>query len=603
MTRLSKRRSRRRQELLWHRACKAGEDDNGSAACGAATRRKTMSQEPTGGTRHSFRVRVLAAAAVAVALLTAALIGVKLWSGRRPAGEPANPVPAPDKDARLARGEELFLNSCAGCHGEKGDGAGPAARFLYPKPRDFTQGKFRLVTTVNHIPSDDDLLHVITRGMPGSAMFPFGHLSEEDRRALVAYVRHLTRTGVEAWARQQAAIGGEVDEEEIGDQVKNLTTPGDPLEVPADLAAPSPEAIARGQARYPGLCAACHGKTGKGDGTQDQRDDNGMPIQPRDFTRGIFKGGRDPRQLYARIMIGIPGGPMPGSSLGLVPADAGDLINFILSLSNPASQEKVEHRRTRLLARRSSASLGEAISQEAWNAAESVHLVVSPLWWRNYAEPDLHVQALHDGQTLVLRLTWQDETRNDRVIRPQDFEDMAAVQLFKGSPEPFLGMGAAGRPVDVWLWRAGAQSGSGPFADMDTAYPNMAVDMYPFEKTGNGPRPHAPEQQPRDFLTAEAAGNQRADPAAAARAASHQATGFGSLTMRPSVSQLVKAWGEWKDGRWTVVLRRPLQVDAAAGLPLAAGDKLSIAFALWDGAAGDRNGQKLVSIWHDLELE
>jgi mono/diheme cytochrome c family protein len=29
----------------------------------------------------------------------------------------------------------LFDQHCAQCHGEKGDGNGPAARFLYPKPR------------------------------------------------------------------------------------------------------------------------------------------------------------------------------------------------------------------------------------------------------------------------------------------------------------------------------------------------------------------------------------------------------------------------------------------------------------------------------------
>jgi hypothetical protein len=33
------------------------------------------------------------------------------------------------------------------------------------------------------------------------------------------------------------------------------------------------------------------------------------------------------------------------------------------------------------------------------------------------------------------------------------------------------------------------------------------------------------------------------------------------------------------------------------------GQRYSIAFAVWDGAASDRNGQKLVSIWHDLEVE
>jgi dimethylsulfide dehydrogenase subunit gamma/complex iron-sulfur molybdoenzyme family reductase subunit gamma len=73
--------------------------------------------------------------------------------------------------------------------------------------------------------------------------------------------------------------------------------------------------------------------------------------------------------------------------------------------------------------------------------------------------------------------------------------------------------------------------------------------------------------------------------------------------MRPRLSQLVSATGKNREGRWTVILRRPLKVKAEDGIPLAPGDRLSIAFALWDGAAGDRNGQKLVSIWHDLQLD
>jgi DMSO reductase family type II enzyme heme b subunit len=66
---------------------------------------------------------------------------------------------------------------------------------------------------------------------------------------------------------------------------------------------------------------------------------------------------------------------------------------------------------------------------------------------------------------------------------------------------------------------------------------------------------------------------------------------------------VVSAHGEWHDGVWTVTLTRPLTVPSEAGLSLAPGDQVSIAFALWDGAAGDRNGQKMVSIWQDLKLE
>src|SRR5262249_41441717 len=158
--------------------------------------------------------------------------------------------------------------------------------------------------------------------------------------------------------------------------------------------------------------------------------------------------------------------------------------------------------------------------------------VASPLWWRNYADPALQVAALHEGKQLAIRLTWLDATKNDQAVRPQDFEDMAAVQLYKGSPEPFLGMGGADRALDVWLWRAAWTGKPGTAADVDTAYPNMAVDSYPFEQSGKGPRPHAADRQDKDFLTAHAAGNQLADPSQALTAGNLQAKGFGTLTMR-----------------------------------------------------------------------
>jgi mono/diheme cytochrome c family protein len=505
---------------------------------------------------------------------------------------------------RAANGKELYANYCVQCHGETGDGNGPAAKYLNPKPRDFRSGKFRVVTTVNRVPSDQDLMQVLTRGMPGSAMLPFAHLSEADRQALVAHVRELTRKAIEEKVRQEAAdFGEQVNPAELAKILDRAMRPGDVIEIPRDLP-PSgdKESIARGQKLYAQQCAACHGTTGKGDGQQDMRDDDGVAVTPRDFTRGIFKGGSDRQQLYLRIVTGMPGTPMPANTL-IKATEVGDLMNYVQSLFDPAAQAKVEHKRTRLVARRTSGALPADADADAWRAAEPVRIVVSPLWWRNYAEPDLHVAALHDGKTVAIRLTWQDATRNDRPVRPQDFEDMAAVQLFQGSPEPFLGMGAANQAVDVWLWRASWQALADGPVDVDTAYPNMAVDLYPFERAGNGPRSHSIEQQLRDFITAWAAGNLNADPARPFTGSSLGAKGFGTLTMRPRTSQLVSAKGTWKEGRWTVVLRRPLDVGAEGGLPLAPGSKLSMAFALWDGAAGDRNGQKLVSIWHDLELE
>lgn len=510
---------------------------------------------------------------------------------------PEQPKPTGShEETALAAGKLLYETNCLQCHGERGDGIGPAAVFLYPKPRDFRSGKFRLVTTSNRLPSDADLMQVISRGMPGSAMFPFGHLAEGDRQQLVGYVRQLTRQGIEERLRQAAAAAGDdVDPIQLAKDVAQLAQVGEAMKLPADLPT-GVESVARGRTLYMAQCATCHGETGKGDGVKEQKDDDGTPTRPRDFTRGIFKGGRDPLQLFARIAIGMPGTPMPASP-HLKPEQIGDLVNFTQSLSDSAAQAKVEHRRTTITARRLSASFSptDFASDDAWRSIPTVPVVVSPLWWRDYAEPDLQIQAAHDGTTVAIRLSWNDPTVNDRTWRTEDFEDMAAVQLFKGQVEPFLGMGSAASALDLWLWRASWQA---PVA----AATESKLDDYPFDAPGYQELTRNGGGLP-DFLTARAAGNLHTNANRDRTASSLTAKGFGSTTFRPKTSQAVSAQGNWANGRWTVVIRRSLAVGPEEGLSLAAGEKCSIAFALWDGAARDRNGQKLVSIWHDLKLE
>jgi mono/diheme cytochrome c family protein len=435
-------------------------------------------------------------------------------------------------------------------------------------------------------------------------MFPFAQLPETERRELVSHVRTLMRTAMEERLRREAKErGDDLSAGELSEGLQRILDAGPPLEVPVNFASLGPESVIRGRELYLRTCAPCHGTTGKGDGMQDQRNDDGTPTRPRDFTRGIFKGGRDPRQLYARIMLGMPGSPMPGSVGNQQPADVGDLVQFVLSIASAEAQKKVEHNRRQLVAYRVNSLLSDKIPEVLWSKVSAVPVVISPLWWRDYAEPDLQVQAIHDGQSLALRLSWADGTRNDQAVRPQDFEDMAAVQFFKGLREPFLGMGLADHSVDIWLWRASWHGKPEAYADVDATYPHMAVDLYPYEKAGNGARPHATENQSREFLAAQAAGNLRSDPRAPFTGNNLTARGVGSLTMRPRTSQLVSGDGEWHDGRWTIILRRPLNSPADAGLELGPGERVSIAFALWDGASRDRNGQKLVSIWHDLEIQ
>lgn len=505
---------------------------------------------------------------------------------------------APEKPAGQASGQDLYVRLCASCHGEKGDGQGPAARFLNPRPRDFGEAQFRLVTTSNNIPTDADLTRVLRQGMPGSAMFPFGHLSDQEITSLVKEVRRLIRTGQEQKIRKATADAGEdLEAEDLARTLDIVTKPGNPIAMPAELPRATKESIARGDKLYHDQkvgCVSCHGDTGKGDGVQDQRNNDGLPTRPRDFTRGIFKSGRDARLLYARVMRGMPGTPMPAAPF-LSAEQGGDIVNYILSLAPPEATEEVTHHRRRIVARRVKDSLDAGNLEPVWKNVKAAPIVVTPLWWRDQAHPDLSMAAVHDGKTLAIRLSWHDATANQQVTRADEFEDMAAVQLFKGSREPFLGMGATDQAIDLWLWRAGWQPQGTPAA--------AVLDDYPFDMPLYRGLIKGQEKDIPDFRTARAAGNLNARPNDKATASTLAAKGFGSTTFQPQASQLVTARAEWQAGRWTVVLRRPLQVKAGEGVALEPGDCCSIAFALWFGEVRDRNGQKMVSIWHDLTIE
>jgi mono/diheme cytochrome c family protein len=74
-------------------------------------------------------------------------------------------------EAQRESGKKLYLKYCSQCHGEKGDGEGYATPHLYPRPRNFTSGKFKVRTTPNGaLPTHQDLVNIIRRGMPYTSM-------------------------------------------------------------------------------------------------------------------------------------------------------------------------------------------------------------------------------------------------------------------------------------------------------------------------------------------------------------------------------------------------------------------------------------------------
>ena len=84
------------------------------------------------------------------------------------------------------RGRELYLTSCAPCHGENADGKGPRAAVLDPKPRDYTDPAWRETATF------DSVLASIRDGVPGSAMPSWEILTPQDLEAVTRYVLEIS---------------------------------------------------------------------------------------------------------------------------------------------------------------------------------------------------------------------------------------------------------------------------------------------------------------------------------------------------------------------------------------------------------------------------
>jgi putative heme-binding domain-containing protein len=81
--------------------------------------------------------------------------------------------------AEVEAGGRVYTSTCTGCHGPDGDGVGGI---------NFSQGKYRRTA------SDDDLVRIIVRGIPGTPMPPTG-MSEGQAGTVVAYLRSMTAAG------------------------------------------------------------------------------------------------------------------------------------------------------------------------------------------------------------------------------------------------------------------------------------------------------------------------------------------------------------------------------------------------------------------------
>lgn len=288
-----------------------------------------------------------------------------------------------DPGSHLKLGRRVYAQHCQHCHGVGGDGNGPTAWSMNPKPRDFRLGEFKFTSTqAGRKASRADLVRTLDHGIPGTYMPSFKLLPEDETRAVVEYVRWLSMRGelekelvtvleldyslevaseyddptelneefLEYAAEDMAfdvddAANFMVDKWTAGEAASAVVTPTVPRPAATE------ESLARGRALYLAgatKCAGCHGESGIGV-TQDTlkfqtnpdggylnargyHDSWGNPIQPRNLLAGVFRGGRRPIDVYRRLHAGIKGTPMPGFGTSLTEEQIWDLVNYVLAL-------------------------------------------------------------------------------------------------------------------------------------------------------------------------------------------------------------------------------------------------------------------------------
>lgn len=146
------------------------------------------------------------------------------------------------------------------------------------------------------------------------------------------------------------------------------------------------------------------------------------------------------------------------------------------------------------------------------------------------------VQAARTDSELYVRMEWNDVTENTSVDEIQSFADGVAMQV-PVDPEsaPDIALGSQDAKVNVWYWSA--------------------------------------DEGTEELL----------------------AGGQGTITEMSESTVETEAVHE--DGTWTVVMHRSLAVDDENRAPLDTGTDVDVAFAVWDGANGERSGHHAVSEW------
>jgi hypothetical protein len=233
---------------------------------------------------------------------------------------------------------------------------------------------------------------------------------------------------------------------------------------------------------------------------------------------------------------------------------------------------------------------------DPWSSTwDTVPKLRIPLSAQNIAPPygggairSVTARAQHDAERVYFLLEWTDLAPDASVTANLEFTDAAALQFpITDDATPYT-MGGPDHPVNIWQWKAVWQSDiESGFETSAERWPDAVVDVYP--------HPDDPLYRP-----AESLGNLNAQRDRITPIEDLVAEGFGTLTT--AETQQVLGAGEWRDNRWRVVFSRSLSPGESQLASFGAGRTTPVAFAVWDGRAGDRNGQKSIAQFIDVRL-
>jgi mono/diheme cytochrome c family protein len=476
---------------------------------------------------------------------------------------------APDigTDAQRASGKTLYDKYCSQCHGVKGDGQGYATPFLRPRPRDFTSGKFKIRSTpTGALPTHQDLVNIIKRGMPYTSMPAWPTLSDQE----VSDVAHYIKTFSSDFAKPES----------IPQPVPLPAAPG-----------VTPDSIALGKKLYEETgCIKCHGALGRGDGPSAPtlKDDWGQPLRPANLAQSwTFRGGSTREDIFRSISTGLNGTPMPSFLDALPPEQRWALADFVESLSGTDGPGYTNLVIAKYVQDPIDLTKGAASFATAPAARfPIVGQIMEP--GRSFHPPatSVTVQAVYDSESIALLVRWHDmnadktETNHPSLRVPIEEESAPEAGATAQAPA------AAQQPVDPFAEPAAPAAPVAEFSDAVAVQIPSAVPTgarKPYFIFGDG-------QNSVDLWFFDLA---RTDPL--------QFTGKGSGAITPNDTGDVTGVASYDQGEWSAIFKRPLRT--ASGAAFTAGEFMPVAFSVWDGLSRERGNKRGLTLWYSLYVE